>query len=130
MEKVGEVIIRLAPTTSVDELYTMLQEELEQSTKDHIRTITTRKGTHLPFIDKQLQKLITKRDKAYVKKQKNRHSIHSNSYHTQELDDIFQDMKCQVQKELRRAYWSYVESLITPMDPDSPEQNYMGMVLH
>ncbi len=70
MEKVGEDIIRLAPTTSVEELYTMFQETLDQGIKDHIPTKTIRKGTNLPFINKKLQKLITKRDKAYVKKQK------------------------------------------------------------
>ncbi len=74
-----------------------------------------------------MQKLISKRDKAYVKKQKNRWSNLSNSQYTRELDDRFQDLKRQVQKELRRAYWSYVESIITPMDPDSPEQTYTGM---
>ncbi len=48
----------------------------------------------------------------------------SNLPHTQELDDRFQELKQQVQKELRRVYWSYVEPIITPMDPDSLEQTY------
>ncbi len=51
----------------------------------------------------------------------------SNLPHTQELDDRFQELKQQVQKELRRAYWSYVEPIITPMDPDSLEQTYTWM---
>ncbi len=58
---------------------------------------------------------------------KNRWSNLSNSQHTYELDDRFQYLKRQVQKELCKAYWSYVESIITPIDPDSLEQTYTGM---
>ncbi len=79
MEKVGEDIIRLASITSVEELYTMFQEAIDQGIKDHIPTKTIRKGTSLPFINKKLQKLITKWDKVYVKKQKNRRSNLINS---------------------------------------------------
>ncbi len=103
-ENVRKAIITLAPTTFADELYTMFQEALKQGTKDHIPTITIRKGCRLPFIDKKLQKLIAKRDEAFAKKQKKRQSNHSNSHHTRELDDIFQNLKHQIQKELHQVY--------------------------
>ena len=62
-----------------------------------------------PWIGKDLAKKIRRRDKAYAR-----------CRYSGRIDDEnkFQDLKKEVQRELRRAYWNYVEEIVTPQESD------------
>ena len=126
MKGVCEDIIKLAPTSHPDTLYNRFVEALQKGIKDHIPTKTHKKREGLPFVTKTIQRLIRKRDRAYKRKQEARKSNQEPQVR-RKLNKEFEDLKRNVQKELRRAYWTHVETIITPMKADSPDQPYQGM---
>ena len=65
-----------------------------------------------PWISKNLVQKIRRRDKAYTRSRINGRL---------EDETKFQTLKREVQKELRRAYWSDVDEIVTPQatDPNS-----------
>ena len=68
-----------------------------------------------PWITPEIKKLIRKRDRLYKRKKKSR---------DKKSTEKFKIIKRKVQRELRRAYWKYVEEIVTPQEDDN---QYSGM---
>ena len=68
-----------------------------------------------PWITPEIKKLIRKRERLYKRKKKL-----GNTKSTEK----FKIIKRKVQRELRRAYWKYVEEIVRPQEDDN---QYRGM---
>lgn len=68
-----------------------------------------------PWITPEIKKLIRKRDRLYKRKKKSG---------DKKSTEKFKIIKRKVQRELRRAYWKYVEEIVTPQEDDN---QYSGM---
>ena len=78
-----------------------------------VKIVKDRKG--LPWINASLKRLMRRRDKArkkWLKSKSKRHSCHDKDLH-----ERYKELKRQTQSAMRRAYWTYLEDIITESDP-------------
>ena len=94
-----------------EELWTVFKTDLNKSIDTHIPHKLARVKSSLPWISPEIRRLIHRRDRLYKRKKK------SADPH---IAGKFKDVKRQVQRELRRAYWKYVEGIVTPTEEDKP----------
>ncbi len=92
----------------------------ETGIQKHIPSKVSKTKDNLPAIDK----LIKRRDRAYKKIKKAQHNFEYSTKNYQNLGQKFKELKKEMQTKMRRAFWSYIETIITPMDSDIP---YSGM---
>jgi hypothetical protein len=86
------------------------KSKLEELIKKHVLHKTARTKDSLPWITSDLKKLIRKRDRLYKRKKTSGDKKTANK---------FKEIKRIVQRELRRAYWKYIESIVTPQEDDN-----------
>jgi hypothetical protein len=84
--------------------------KFEELIKKHVTHKTARTKDSLPWITSVLKKLIRKRDRLYKRKNKSG---------DKKTVKKFKEIKRIVQRELRRAYWKYIESIVTPQEDDN-----------
>lgn len=97
---------------SVTDMWSSLESFLNQLMERYIPNKMSSHKNHLPFMTHDLKRLMKQRDKWYSKNKKHP------SDHTKQR---FKDLKAQVQRETRAAYWKYVADIIT--DPDSSSES-------
>ena len=83
--------------------WNMFKIELNRLSSLHIPTKMCKSRRDLPWITPQIIRLIRKRDKMYTKLK------HLNTSSTSKQ---FKDLKYNIQKQIRNAYWLYIESVI------------------
>jgi hypothetical protein len=93
-----------------DELWQLLRDALKEGVHRYVPNKMSRTKDSLPWLTTELRKLLKKQEKLYLKKK-----------HTKKPEDIksFKALKQYIQKKLRRAYWSYVEDLVTPVQGEN-----------
>ena len=87
---------------NADELWNLFKNSLDSSIKVHIPHNMAKVKDNLPWISLDLKRLIKKRDRCYKTMKKSNNLTHKSK---------FKDLKRAVQRNLRRAYWSYIESI-------------------
>ena len=113
LEKVKCNIISKADTATADELYSEFAEAIEEGIRKYIPTKSFRENKKLPFVTKYIRKLINTRNRLYKKLQRQRSNKCSRNDDKLEMTlGKFKELKCIVQLELRKAYWSYVERIL------------------
>ncbi|KAI8510664.1 hypothetical protein Bbelb_115800 [Branchiostoma belcheri] len=98
--------VRVAePTSNTNQLWLILKDGLTEGVKAYIPHRMTKTKDSYPWINPALKRKIRRRNKAY-----------KNSKRTGRLSDEvkFVKLKHEVQRDLRRAYWKYIEDTITP----------------
>jgi len=83
----------------------------QETIQKHIPTKLIGNKSRLPWVNYQLKNLINKKNKLYKKKKQN--IKHSKAY---------QKVKAQLQKEMRNAYWKYIENMIFDIEIQEPGQ--------
>ena len=96
MENIGE---------SVNSMWTYFQNNLDNSIKNNIPHKTAKYKVGFPWINRDIQRLIRKGDRSYKRKKKSRNKADKNKCNT---------LKHEAQRQLRKAYWQYVEGVVTP----------------
>ena len=78
-----------------------------------IKTIARVKDGH-PWITRDVRRLIKKRDRWYKRKKKSGNARDLKTY---------KELKRKTQQEIRRAYWKYIDSIVTPSpDEENPSK--------
>ena len=112
MSEVGCNIRNSEDTASVEDLWSTFKQGYSEGLKKFIPHKNTKSKDSCPWISPDLRKLIRRRDRAY--------KASKSSGRTQ--DEVrFQKLKKSVQRGLRRAYWQYVESIVTPQEEDQDQ---------
>ena len=101
---------------STQELWDYFKKELEDSIDENIPQKTARIKDGNPWITRDIKRPIRKRDRLYKKQKKSGDPKHKKKY---------KELKRLVQKEIRRAYWKYIEDIITPDPNDDKQPNCM-----
>ena len=99
----------------VIEMWEYFKNQLEELVKSHIQHKMAKRRDSSPWITPEIKKLIRKRERLYKRKKKL-----GNTKSTEK----FKIIKRKVQRELRRAYWKYVEEIVRPQEDDN---QYRGM---
>ena len=78
--------------------------------------------TKTPWVTPKTKTLMKRRDRLYRKMKKSGNK---------DLKDKYKHLKHHVQKELRHAYWTYIENIVTPKQDDNSFSNMKKvLVLH
>ena len=67
----------------------------------------------------KIVKLIKRRDRVYKKRRRAKRNFNHSATGYQNADKKLKQLKKEIQTKLRQAYWSYIESIITPVENDS-----------
>ena len=90
----------------------------------HIRAVLHEIGTS-PWISAKIRKLLKKRKRLH------RNSKQARTENKESIKNKLRNLKHQIRKETRTAYWDYVETNIFPETSDEPNRsNKKTMVLH
>ena len=108
-------------TKTANELWLMFKNAVADAAAKYIPSKTCKSREQLPYMTRELVKLIRKRDRIYKKRQRAKRNFECSTAGYQNTDKKLRDIKKEIQKKLRQAYWNYIESIITPMD-DNTEQ--------
>ena len=112
---------------SVSDLWKMFKDAITEGMLQHIPTKMLKIKDSLPYITPEITKLIKRRDRLYKnKKKKQRHFDWSTPSH-RSIEEKLRNIKREIQLKSRRAYWKYIESIITPEDTESTESSYLSM---
>ncbi len=98
----------------VNELWLTIKQELLQTMPRLIPSKQTSPQIRVPWITQDIRALLRKRNKLYLKLRKVRANF---DQHSQNLRTKYKALKSLVQKQVRRAYWDYLEGMLN-MDPD------------
>ena len=99
----------------VNDMWEKFRDTLQQSIDDHFRHRQSKPKDGYPWIGHELKKMMKRLHRYYKTKKKTGDPRHIRRY---------LDLKHQLQKKQRQAYWEYVRSIVTPQDQ---ENEYAGM---
>ena len=94
---------------SVNSMWKFFQCNLETSIKNNIPHKIAKNKDGCPWINKYLKRLIRKRDRCNKRKKKSGNKVDKEKY---------QKLKQETQRQLRKAYWQYIEGIVTPETDD------------
>ncbi|KAK3082833.1 hypothetical protein FSP39_006608 [Pinctada imbricata] len=98
----------------ISSLWDTFQSTLEESISRNIPTKNAKLKDGYPWITRDIRKLIRKRDRWYkrMKKSGNNHDASK-----------FKELKRKTQQEMRRAYWKYIDGIVTPEPNEECDNN-------
>ena len=91
----------------VEELWIEFKTALLEARDIFVPSKLTRGKTGKPWVSPELKKLLRRKDRLYKKKKKSNRD---------DLKAEFRELKREVQRRLRRAYYEYVSSILTEDD--------------
>ena len=114
LNKLHEDIIKMKDQKSnVNAMWTHFQTKLEKSIDVNVPQKIARKKDGSPWITPDIKRLIRKRDRWYKRKKISRNS----------RDEAkFKELKRHTQREIRKAYWKYIDSIVSPPDNDQTNE--------
>ena len=107
----GDTLDRTADTNT---LWLSFKAMLESGIAKYVPHRNAKRKDSMPWITSTIKRLMGKRDKLYAKYKHSGLDKHHRA---------FKSMKTEVQKQLRQAYWSYVQDLVTPDPSDQSKGN-------
>lgn len=91
--------------TDPNHLWDLFKTEVKRLSSKHIPSRKIKSKTDLPWVTQQIIRQIRKRDKLYRK-------IKRSMSNKSKLTEQFKNIKATIQKQIRNAYWTYLESVI------------------
>jgi hypothetical protein len=127
LETIGADIRRLATTTTtpVNTLWKMFQKAIKEGIEKHIPWKTLKSKDSLPYITREIEKLIKRRDRLYKRRKRSQKNFDHSTVKYQNQDSKLKDIKREIQKKTRRAFWAHIESIITPMENEEGKYTCM-----
>jgi hypothetical protein len=125
LEAIGTDIRRLTTTTPVNTLLKMFQKAIKEGIEKHIPWKTLKSKDSVPYITREIEKLIKRRDRLYKRRKRSQKNFDHSTVKYQNQDSKLKDIKREIQKKTRRAFWVHIESIITPMENEEGKYTCM-----
>ena len=103
----------------------MFKEAVIEMTEKYVPTKTCKRHERLPFISKEIERKIKKRDRIYNTLSRAVKEFNTSTELFVSLETKFKALKSEIQKMMRIAYWDHVEKIISPMNESG--ENWTGM---
>ncbi|XP_019615685.1 PREDICTED: uncharacterized protein LOC109463354, partial [Branchiostoma belcheri] len=101
-------------TATTEELWSTFKDSLQTAVQEFIPHKLVRMKENKPWITPALHRLIKRRDRIYKKMRKRG---------TQDLKNQYKKLRREVQRQLRRAYWSYLDSIFVEDESGQGDKN-------
>ena len=118
-----------AEEKSTEQLWTSFKEELVKQMDKHIPKKMSKNRRKIPYITPDIEKLIRRRDRIYKKMKRGGEAFDRSRPQHIKLEEEFRNIKKDIQKSMRRAYWTYIDNIVTPPDENTENETnkYQGM---
>ena len=105
MQQCHNFIVENKEIMDANQLWNTFSDRLKDGIAKHVPTKKARTGNDKPWVTTKLRRLIKKRDRLFTRQKRNTN---------REVKEQYKEVKKVVQKEMRKAYWDYMESIVTP----------------
>jgi hypothetical protein len=105
MQNTRRTMTEKADTSSVNELWIMFRDGLQEGINKFIPHKRAKNTDGLPWLSLDTKKLMKKRDRLHAKLKKGK---------DQNRQERYRDLRRRIQQNIRRDYWKYVEGIFTP----------------
>jgi len=109
LENTLQLMKNLDPSANVNDMWNIFKSKLTESVENNIPHKLLSYKNRLPWIHNNLRKMINRKNKLYYKMKKDK-----------KYSEKYKNLKKQVQKEQRTAYWSYIENMILDLPVNEP----------
>jgi hypothetical protein len=99
-------------TLNVEDMWDKFKTTITALVKDNIPHKTAKSKDSQPWINNDIRKLIKRRDRLYKQSKKTGN---------QTINKKYKETKHHVHKLIRKAYWNYIENIITPKETDDTQ---------
>ena len=110
----------------INTLWNDFKSMVQHLVETYIPRKKTKRVRKLPYITPEIERLIRKRNRLYKKLKKHQTAFNRSSPSFIKWDNKLRELKKDIQKKMRRAYWTYIESTLTTND-DENQKPYEGM---
>lgn len=90
---------------------------IEEGIQRFVPTKVCGKKNKLPYINRDIRCLIRKRDRLYQRIKSAQKDVSQHNW-VSKMRERHHQLKKEIQRSIRRAYWTYIEGIITPMDEE------------
>ncbi len=126
LDDIATKIISGAKHKTANQLWLMFKDTITEAIKKYVPFRTCKSKESLPYMTTEIAKLIRKRDRAFKQRKKGQRNFQQSTAGYQTVDQKVKELKKEIQKKLRTAYWDYIEDIITPMGTEEGTE-YNGM---
>ena len=113
MAECHNTIANRTESMDANQMWTTFKDALQVGIQEFVPTKKAKKPTDKPWLTTRVKRLLNKRDRLYSKQRNSRRRADIEEY---------QEMRKVAQRECRQAYWSYLDSIITPTTPDETQK--------
>ena len=115
-------------TNDPETLWTIIfKDKLNTLVDTHIPKKKTKKIQKLPYITKEIEKLIKRRNRKYKTLKRMRQDLNRSNTNYYTKEEELRALKREIQQKMRKAYWNYIDNIISPEQDDTKENQYKGM---
>jgi len=109
-------------------LWELFKITLTKLSSKHIPSKTTKPKSDLPWVTKEIIRLIRKRDKLYSKIKT---QTSSNNHNSSECKSKLKTLRSVIQNSLRKSYWKYLDSVILAGDSgNNKNKKFYSFIKH
>ena len=102
-----------------DELWSKFKNTTLAMMDKYIPSKVCKKRDKLPYMTGEIHRLINRKNRAHKQRKKAQRNSASPYARIKNLDKKVRDLKNNIQKKMRQAYWQYIQSIITPTTDDT-----------
>ena len=126
LKETRDQLNKQAYTSSVTELWDKFKGAIITGIEKHIPTKDLKVKDSLPYLTPEIVKLIKRRDRLYKNRKRRQRRFDFSTSTYKSVEEKLRNIKREIQTKTRRAYWEYIESIITPINPEN-EEPYSNM---
>ena len=115
-----------AANLSTEDLWCKFKNTLLELITKFIPSKTTKRIHKLPYVTRDIEKLINKRNRLYKKLKRRQQHFDQSHPSLLNLNTRVKSLRKEIQQKMRRSYWTYIENIITPSN-ENEEDPYKGM---
>jgi hypothetical protein len=114
----NKIDIEADKNSPTDQLWLTFRQGLEQAIQKFVPSRTLKSKSGLPWISKKIKSMIRKKEKLYRKMRQSKSQIDT---------DKFRQMRHKCQSEIRKAYNTFLDGIISP-DPKQPPKRFWSYI--
>ena len=122
LTKLKTTMEQIEDNVNPEALWNLFKNEMHTIIKKFIPHKKAKKIQKLPYITKEIERLIRKRNRKYQQMKEKQRNLEQSTEEYIQLETDIKNLKKEIQQKMRRSYWDYMDKII---DPDLPENNQL-----
>jgi hypothetical protein len=116
--------------TNPESLWKTFTDSLKSLIEENIPMKKTSKIQKLPYITKEIERLINRRNRKYKQLKRKQRNLEMSTHSYLQLEEEIRSLKKEIQQKLRRSHWDYIDKIIDPEQDDNNNFSSMKRFWH